>query len=62
MNFQKVFTRESNFDPPQRESHGAGIWKTRVNKEELLELLKNLDKRKYYVRVRKEKERKYEKT
>ncbi len=46
MNFQKVFTRKSNVEPPQRESHEVEMWKIRVNKEELLELLKNLDEKK----------------
>ncbi len=45
VNFQKVFTRESNFEPPQRESHETEMWKIKVGKE-LLKKLNNLDERK----------------
>ncbi len=39
MNFQKVFTRGSNFEPPQRERHETKMCKIRVDREEMLEML-----------------------
>ncbi len=46
MNFQKIFTRESNFEPPQKGKHETEMCKIRVDREDLLEMLKNLDERK----------------
>ena len=41
-NFQKVFTTESDFKKPQEQVRKNEMWKTRINREEIKEMIKEL--------------------
>ena len=45
-NFQKVFTTESGFRNPQGKKRNNEMWKNRINREKIKEMMKELDVRK----------------
>ena len=45
-NFQKVFTRKSNFKKPHGHKGKNEMWEIRINREEVKEIMKELDERK----------------
>ena len=45
-NFQKVFTTESDFKKPQGQVRKKKMWEIRISREEIDEIMKELDERK----------------